>query len=105
MCVYVCVCVRMYVLCMYVCMYVCVCMCICMYICVYFYLFIYLLHVPLLAVILHALFHIYGYYTMLISIYNYCYILRWFGYINVISKFVKRNCVGKVNEWLIMFPY
>ena len=42
---------------------------------------------------------------MLISSYNYCYILHWFVYINVVSKFVKRDCVGKFNKWLIMFPY
>ena len=71
----------------------------------YVLFFFNLLHVPLLAVILHALFHIHSYYTMLISSYNHCYILHWFVYINVVSKFVKRDCVSKFNEWLIMFPY
>jgi hypothetical protein len=49
----VCVCVRVYV-CMYVRMHVCM-----------FFLNFNLLHVPLLEVILHALFHIYSYNTML----------------------------------------
>jgi hypothetical protein len=36
-----------------------------MYVCMYVFFYIYLLHVPLLVVILHAFFHIYNYYTML----------------------------------------
>ena len=71
---------------------------------VYFY-FYFILHVPLLVVILHAFFHIYNYCTMFINTYNYCYILRWVGFFNVASNFVKRKCVYKFNKKLIVFPY
>ena len=73
----------------------------------FIYLFIYfcILHVPLLVVILHAFFQIYNYCTMFINTYNYCYILRWFGFFSVAINFVKRKCVYKVNKKLIVFSY
>jgi hypothetical protein len=37
--------------------------------------------------------------------YNYCYILRWFGFLIVAIKFVKRKCVYKFNKRVIVFPY
>ena len=42
---------------------------------------------------------------MFINTYNYYYILRWFGFFNVASNFVKRKCVYKFNKKLIIFPY
>ena len=42
---------------------------------------------------------------MFINTYNYCYILRWFGFFNVASNFVKRKRVYKFNKKLIVFPY
>jgi hypothetical protein len=65
-CVGVCVCVCLCVCgcCVCVCVGVCVCVCVCMY---GFFFNFDLLHVPLLEVILHALFHIYSYNTMLSS--------------------------------------
>ena len=73
--------------------------------CVLVTLFIFILHVPLLVVILHAFFHIYSYCTKLVNNYNYCFILRWFGFFNVATNFVKRKCVYKFNKVLIVFPY
>ena len=64
-----------------------------------------ILHVPLLVVILHAFFHIYNYCTKFVNTYNYCFILRCFGFFNVASNFVKRKCVYKFNKILIVFPY
>ena len=40
---------------------------------------------------------------MFINTYNYCYILRWFGFVSVAINFVKRKCVYKVNKKLIVF--
>ena len=61
--------------------------------------------VPLLVVILYAFFHIYNYSTKFVNTYNYCFILRCFGFFNVASNFVKRKCVYKFNKVLIVFPY
>ena len=72
-----------------------------MHVCRYINIFIYfILHISLLVVILHAFFHIYNYCTMFINTYNYCYILRRFGFFNVASNFVKRKCVYKFNKKL-----
>jgi hypothetical protein len=81
-------------------MYVCMCVCRC------FFNFN-LLHVPLLEVILHELFHIYSNNTMLSSSYILLHtVMAWlFEYINVVRKFIKINFVNKFNKWLIMFPY
>ena len=82
----VCVCVCMYVS---VCMYVRMCMCVCVCVCMFYFFFI--SHVPLLVVILHAFFPIYNYCTKFVNTYNYCFILRCFGFFNVASNFVKEN--------------
>jgi hypothetical protein len=99
-CLYVCVLVRVYVL-------VCMCLCVCVCVGACFFNFD-LLHVPLLEVILHALFHIHSYNTVL-SCSSYILlhtVMAWlFEYNNVIRKFIKRNFVNKFNKWLIMFPY
>ena len=65
---------------------------------VLFYMLFFILHVPLLVVILHAFFQIYNYCIMFINTYNYCYILRWFGFFNVARNLVKRKCVYKFNK-------
>ena len=67
------------------------------------YDFFFISHVPLLVVILHAFFHIYNYCTKFVNTYNYCFILRCFGFFNVTINFVKRKCVYKFNKVLIVF--
>ena len=105
-CMYVCMCV-----CVCVCKYVCVCMYVCMYVCVRMYFFIACSitdsNTTCIISYLQLLYNAYTIlcYTILINSYIYCYILCWSGYVNVLSKFVKRNFVGKFNKWLIIFPY
>ena len=59
-----------------------------MYKCIYVFLKFNLLHVPLLEVILHALFRIFTYNTMLSSSYMCCYILWWLNYLNILMSLV-----------------
>jgi hypothetical protein len=102
------------VVCLYVCMYVrtyvrtyvCMCVYICMYMCMYVFMYVCIFYFAW-SITCSNTTCILSYLQLLykfINTYNYCYILRWFGFA-VAIKFVKRKCVYKSNKRMIVFSH